>query len=104
MRKPLLLAAAISILIGGCTVRGVDTSLVPAIYSNGDLVYVYSDLANFAQPDQDPQAEKLRLKDLDEWVVDANLCTRGYDIIKRQAIPVRTWSQGRKVYYFIKCK
>jgi len=103
MRRLALLAISI-LVITGCTMRGVDTTLTPQLLSDGQVVYVYSDLANFAQPDQDPEAEKLRLRDLDEWIVDIKLCPNGYEIIKRQAVPVRAWSQGRKVYYFIRCK
>jgi hypothetical protein len=88
----------------GCTMRGVDTTMTPQIFADGQIVYIYSDLANFAQPDQDPEAEKLRLRDLDDWMVDVKLCPNGYEIIKRQAVPTRAWSQGRKVYYFIRCK
>lgn len=91
-------------VLAGCTMRGVDTTMVPQLYSNGEIVYVYSDLANFAIPDQDPSAEKNRLKDLDDWMVDSGLCQNGYEVIKRQSVAVRAWAQGKRVYYFIKCK
>lgn len=91
-------------IVSGCTVRGVDTKLTPQLYGNGEIVYIYSDLANISQPDQDPEAEKNRLKDLDDWVADADICQNGYEIVKRKAIATRTWSQGKKVYYLIRCK
>ena len=91
-------------VLTGCTMRGVDTTMVPQLYSNGEVIYVYSDLANFAIPDQDPSAEKGRLNDLDEWMTDTGLCENGYEVFKRQAVAVRAWSQGKRVYYFIKCK
>ena len=90
--------------LAGCTMRGVDTTMVPQLYANGEIIYVYSDLANFAIPDQDPSAEKSRLKDLDDWMVDSGLCKNGYEVIKRQSVAVRAWAQGKRVYYFIKCK
>ena len=61
----------------GCSVRGVDTTLVPQLYENGQLVYVYSDLANFAQPDADQDAEKNSLRDMADWVADAAICPSG---------------------------
>lgn len=88
----------------GCTVRGFDTTMVPQLYANGEIVYVYSDIANFSLPDQDPLAEKSRLKDLDDWMVDSGLCPNGYELLKRQSVAVRAWAQGKRVYYFIKCK
>lgn len=100
----LLLPILMSFALIGCSVRGVDTTLVPQLYENGQLVYVYSDLANFAQPDADQDAEKNRLRDLTDWVTDAAICPSGYEILQRKAIAVRAWSQGRRVYYFIKCK
>lgn len=90
--------------ISGCTVRGVDTTLVPQLYTNGEVIYIYSDLANVYQPDADQAAEKNRLRDLNDWIADAAICPSGYEILKRQTVGMRTWSQGKKVYYFIKCK
>ncbi len=90
--------------ISGCTVRGVDTTLRPQLMSDGQVVYVYSDLANFALPDQDAEAEKLRVRDLNDWVNDSGICPSGYDVIKRQPVAVRAWAQGKRVYYFIKCR
>jgi len=78
--------------------------MTPQLYANGDVVYMYSDLANFAQPHNDKEAEANRLKDLNEWVLDAALCPSGYEVIKRQVILNRANSEGGKVYYFIKCK
>jgi len=91
-------------LLSGCTVRNVDTKIAPQLYANGEVVYMYSDLANFAQPHNDKDAEANRLKDMKDWMVDAALCPRGYEIIKRQVILNRANSEGGKVYYFIKCK
>lgn len=90
--------------MSGCTMRGVDTTLTPQLLSDGQVVYVYSDLANFAQPDQDADAEKLRMRDLNDWVNDSGICHSGYEVIKRQPIAIRAGWQGKKVYYFIRCK
>lgn len=90
-------------MVFGCTIRGVDTTMTPQLYSNGEVVYVYSDLANFTQPDQDPEAEKNRLRSLSEWVSDSGICPNGFSVLKRQPISVLSWSQGKKIYYFIKC-
>ena len=103
MTKRFLVLIALSVL-AGCTMRGVDTTMVPQLYANGEIIYVYSDLANFAIPDKDPAAEKSRLKDLDDWMIDSGLCPNGYEILKRQSVAVRAWAQGKRVYYFIKCK
>lgn len=91
-------------MMSGCTVRGVDTSLTPQLLADGQVVYVYSDLANFAQPDQDADAENLRMRDLHDWVNDSGVCPKGYEVIKRQPIAIRAGWQGKKVYYFIKCR
>lgn len=98
------LLALVVICLTGCTIRGVDTTLAPQLLSDGQVVYVYSDLANFAQPDQDAEAEKLRLRDLNDWVKDSGICPNGHEVIKRQPVAVRAWAQGKRVYYFIKCK
>lgn len=100
----LVYATFVALLLSGCTVRGVDTKLTPQIYSDGRVIYIYSDLANFAQPDTDPDAEKNRLRDLHDWVMDAAICESGYEIIKRQAISYGSGSKGKRIYYFIKCK
>lgn len=88
----------------GCTVRGIDTTLVPQLYSNGEVIYIYSDHANVYQPDTDAAAENLRIKDMKAWMTDSKVCPEGYEIIKRESIASRAWSDNRKVYYFIKCK
>lgn len=101
--KPYIWSLLVIAALTGCTMRGVDTTMVPQLYANGEIIYIYSDLANFAIPDKDPEAEKSRLNDLDDWMVDSRLCPNGYEIVQRKAIAVRAWSQGRRVYYFIKC-
>lgn len=83
--------------------RGVDTTLVPQMSTNGDLIYVYSDISGLSFPETG-EGEKNRLRDLDSWIKDAGLCPNGYEILKRQSIAIRTWSSAKKVYYFIKCK
>lgn len=103
MRTASLLIVLIAAL-SGCTVRGFDTKLTPQLMENGELVYMYADLANAFIKENDPEAEKSRLKDLSDWMDDAQLCPKGYDVVKRQAIGVRYNSQGRRIYYFIKCK
>lgn len=102
--KHLALFAIVILAMTGCTMRGVDTTLTPQLLSDGQVVYVYSDLANFAQPDQDAEAEKLRLRDLNDWVKDSGVCQNGYEVIKRQPVAVRAGWQGKKIYYFIKCR
>lgn len=96
--------ALVVLTLFGCTMRNSGMTLEPQLYTDGQIVYVYSDLANFAQPDQDAAAEKNRLQDLHDWVVDAAICPNGYEIIKRQPVATRVWAQAKKVYYFIKCK
>lgn len=103
MRYPALLFA-LFIAISGCTVRNSTTKLTPQLTSSGDLVYMYSDIASFAQPDLDESAESNRLRDLNDWVLDANLCKNGYEIIKRKAISIRSALGSKNIYYFIRCK
>ncbi len=102
--KPVVLFAISMLAMAGCTMRGLDTTLTPQLLADGQVVYVYSDLANFAQPDQDAEAEKLRVRDLNDWVNDSGICPSGYEVIKRLPISVRANWQAKKVYYFIKCK
>ena len=90
--------------LSGCTARVIDTKLTPQLMENGQIVYMYADLANFAQPDNDPSAEKNRIRDLTEWVTEAELCQNGFEIIKRQPIVTRSWANAKRIYYFIKCK
>lgn len=103
--KQIVACAIVSVAaLTGCTTRGIDTTLTPQIYGNGEIIYVYSDHANVYQPDADADAEKLRLRDLQAWMSDSKACVKGYEIIKRESIALRAWSDNRKVYYFIKCK
>lgn len=101
MNKALIVVIA---LMSGCTLRNSGMTLEPQLYGNGDLVYVFSDLANFVHPDEDSESEKYRLRDMESWVSDSSICPNEYEVIKRQAVAVRTWSQGKKIYYFLKCK
>jgi hypothetical protein len=104
LRTTHICAMAALLAVTGCTVRNVDTKMTPQLYANGEVVFMYSDIANFAQPHNDKDAEANRLRDLNDWVVDTAICPKGYDIVKRQVVLNRANSEGGKVYYFIKCK
>lgn len=98
------IAGLLLITLIGCTARTTDTKLTPQLYENGELIYMYSDLANIFQPHNDKDAEANRLRDLNDWMVDAALCPSGHEIIRRQVVMQRVNSEAGKVYYFIKCK
>lgn len=95
---------SVFVLLSACTARVVDTKLTPQLMENGQIVFMYADLANFAQPDNDPSAENNRLRDLTDWANEAELCPNGFEIIKRQPIVTRSWANAKRIYYFIKCK
>ncbi len=104
MKKRTVFICLSMFTLAGCTARVVDTKLTPQLYANGEVIYMYSDLANIFQPHSDKDAEANRLRDLNDWVIDAALCTNGHEIIKRQVVMSRANSEAGKVYYFIKCK
>lgn len=70
----IVLALFVAFFAFGCTTRAVDTKLTPQLMENGEILYVYQDLANFARPDDDADAEKIRVKELKDWLSDAELC------------------------------
>jgi hypothetical protein len=102
MRYALILIAAA--IASGCTARVIDNKLTPQLMSNGDVVYVYSNLAGPFQKESDKDAEATRLLDLKEWMTDANLCPAGYEIAKRQVIANFANTESKRIYYFVRCK
>lgn len=104
MKTKTFLWIAIAILLTACTVRGIDTSLIPILQSNGEIIYRYGDIAGLSLQDGDKDAEDKRLRDMNDWVVESGICSNGYTVLRRQAILLRQGSPGKKIYYFIKCK
>lgn len=102
MRYGILIPAIV--LTTGCTARVVDNKLTPQLLSNGEVVYMYSNLAGPLQKESDKDAEATRLADLKEWMQDANICPSGYDVAKRVVVANYANSESKRIYYFARCK
>lgn len=97
MRRVLVIV----LLLGGCAEsmdRITATDFMPAPDGSG---FTFKTLIAPQYPDS-PEGEASRMKMLESWLTDNNVCARGYDIVNRQVIKRSVFVQD--IYYSGKCK
>lgn len=89
--------------ITACSPRIFNVSLEPQALQTGELVYRYSDVAGPLRPD-DAETEQKRVAYMNEWVANAGICKNGFEVFKRVSITTNTSIDGKRIFYFLRCK
>ena|SRR5690554_10754 len=101
-----LAVALIAVVISACSTmaaldRGV-TSLEPLYAEDGYRYFTYQSLASPVYPLDSPDAERIRMNWLEDWLEDNGLKNRPYEILDRT--PINQVGLSYKIYYRVRVK
>ncbi len=93
----LSLTIVVTLLLGGCMsnfYKQQETSFFPS-EDNEEFIY-RTQCGTWSDPPEDPRAEANRLKWLDEYLRDNDMCPGNYQITKRRVITTLKTNRGSR--------